>query len=149
MARRWMRCVCRADTWWMCRRIRRCSTNYRLIGSGDNFVAHWRDSRGMTISTHRVSRRRFLGGTAAVAAVLAERRARAGAPASAVPDEGTQYVLHFAQPAATWPDALPVGNGRLGAMVFGAPSLDRLQLNEESIWDGERRDRNNPHAGAA
>ena len=58
-------------------------------------------------------------------------------------------MLHFAQPAATWPDALPVGNGRLGAMVFGAPSMDRLQLNEESIWDGERRDRNNPAAGEA
>jgi alpha-L-fucosidase 2 len=58
-------------------------------------------------------------------------------------------VLHFVQPAATWPDALPVGNGRLGAMVFGEPAVDRLQLNEESIWDGERRDRNNPRAGAA
>jgi alpha-L-fucosidase 2 len=58
-------------------------------------------------------------------------------------------VLHFTRPAATWPDALPVGNGRLGAMVFGDPAMDRLQLNEESIWDGERRDRNNPRAGEA
>jgi alpha-L-fucosidase 2 len=58
-------------------------------------------------------------------------------------------LLHFAQPAATWADALPVGNGRLGAMVFGHSALDRVQLNEESIWDGERRDRNNPRAGAA
>jgi len=58
-------------------------------------------------------------------------------------------VLHFAQPAATWPDALPVGNGRLGAMVFGNPALERVQLNEESIWDGEVRDRNNPRAGEA
>lgn len=103
----------------------------------------------MSISAHRVSRRRFLGGTAAAAATLAANRARAGAPAVSVPGEDTRYVLHFAQPAATWPDALPVGNGRLGAMVFGGPSLDRVQLNEESIWDGERRDRNNPAAGAA
>ena len=58
-------------------------------------------------------------------------------------------MLHFAQPAAEWPDALPVGNGRLGAMVFGNPALDRVQLNEESIWDGEVRDRNNPKAGEA
>jgi alpha-L-fucosidase 2 len=58
-------------------------------------------------------------------------------------------VLHFAQPAAEWPDALPVGNGRLGAMVFGQPAVDRVQLNEESIWDGEVRDRNNPKAGEA
>ena len=102
----------------------------------------------MTISTRRVSRRRFLAGTAALAATLAERRGWASAPAASEP-ESTRYVLHFAQPAATWPDALPVGNGRLGAMVFGDPAMDRVQLNEESIWDGERRDRNNPKAGEA
>jgi alpha-L-fucosidase 2 len=64
--------------------------------------------------------------------------------------EPSEYTLHFAQPASKWPDALPVGNGRLGAMIFGTPGLDRLQLNEESIWDGEpNRDRNNPKAAAA
>lgn len=98
----------------------------------------------MTISSARVSRRGFLAGTAALAATLRQRRAWA-APA----DEDTRYVLHFAQPAAQWPDALPVGNGRLGAMVFGQPSQDRIQLNEESIWDGEIRDRNNPKAAEA
>ena len=46
-------------------------------------------------------------------------------------------------------DALPVGNGRLGAMIFGNPAIDRVQLNEESIWGGELRDRNNPRAGEA
>ena len=64
-------------------------------------------------------------------------------------DEATLYKLFFAQPAATWADSLPVGNGRLGACVFGNPSKERIQLNEESIWDGEVRDRNNPNAGAA
>ena len=60
------------------------------------------------------------------------------------------YTLHFTQPASKWPDALPVGNGRLGAMVFGVPGLDRLQLIEESIWYGEpNRDRNNPKAAEA
>jgi alpha-L-fucosidase 2 len=54
--------------------------------------------------------------------------------------------MFFEQPAAAWPDALPVGNGRLGAMVFGNPAKERIQLNEETIWTGERRDRNNPHA---
>ncbi len=100
----------------------------------------------MTISTSRVSRRRFLAGTAALAASVANRKIRAAAPATSSP---SPYILHFTRPAATWPDALPVGNGRLGAMVFGKPSLDRIQLNEESIWDGEPRDRNNPAAGAA
>ncbi len=42
-----------------------------------------------------------------------------------------------------------MGNGRLGAMVFGRPGLERIQLNEESIWDGEIRDRNNPRATTA
>jgi alpha-L-fucosidase 2 len=60
------------------------------------------------------------------------------------------YKLHFGQPATKWPDALPVGNGRLGAMVFGNPALERIQLNEESIWDGEPgRNRSNPNAGEA
>jgi alpha-L-fucosidase 2 len=103
----------------------------------------------MTISssTSRVSRRRFLAGSATVAVAVAARQSWAGAPD--VEAESQRYVLHFGQPAATWPDALPVGNGRLGAMVFGNPALDRVQLNEESIWDGERRDRNNPKAGEA
>ena len=101
----------------------------------------------VTISSRRVSRRSFLAGTAAVAAAVVERRGW-GAPASEAA-ESSRYVLHFAQPAATWPDALPVGNGRLGAMVFGDPAMDRVQLNEESIWDGERRYRNNPRAGEA
>src|ERR1700722_19975111 len=102
----------------------------------------------MTISSSRVSRRGFLTGTAALAAARAERCGWAGAPDAAAA-ESSRYVLHFAQPAATWPDALPVGNGRLGAMVFGNPALERVQLNEESIWDGERRDRSNPKAGEA
>jgi len=99
------------------------------------------------ISMNRVSRRRFLAGSAAAAAMMAEPHSWASALVSDTPS--TKYLLHFAQPAAAWPDALPVGNGRLGAMVFGHPTLDRVQLNEESIWDGERRDRNNPRAGAA
>jgi alpha-L-fucosidase 2 len=101
----------------------------------------------MAISLSRVSRRRFLSGTATLAAAAATRRGWAGTQDAGT--ESAEYVLHFAQPAATWPDALPVGNGRLGAMVFGQPAVDRVQLNEESIWDGERRDRNNPRAGEA
>jgi alpha-L-fucosidase 2 len=54
--------------------------------------------------------------------------------------------IFYGQPAQAWPDALPVGNGRLGAMVFGGTEKERLQLNEETVWMGERRDRNNPQA---
>src|SRR5262252_9424755 len=53
-------------------------------------------------------------------------------------------VLWFRQPAASWNDALPIGNGRLGAMVFGGVRSERIQLNEDTIWAGEKRDRNNP-----
>jgi len=42
--------------------------------------------------------------------------------------------LWYDQPATIWNEALPIGNGRLGAMVFGDPNVERLQLNEESIW---------------
>ena len=50
--------------------------------------------------------------------------------------EYTPLVMHYAAPAATWNEALPVGNGRLGAMVFGNPGAERLQLNEDTLWDG-------------
>ncbi|GAA3576096.1 glycoside hydrolase family 95 protein [Snuella lapsa] len=45
-------------------------------------------------------------------------------------------VLWYEQPAKTWMQALPVGNGRLGAMVFGDPQHERIQLNEDSMWPG-------------
>jgi len=50
--------------------------------------------------------------------------------------------LWYRQPAADWNEALPVGNGRLGAMVFGGITEERLQLNEESVWTrgGENTD---------
>ena len=47
-----------------------------------------------------------------------------------------QQVLWYDQPAANWMQALPVGNGRLGAMVFGDPQHERIQLNEDSMWSG-------------
>src|SRR5580698_9969176 len=100
----------------------------------------------MTMSI-RPSRRSFVTGTAALAATLTRRRAWSLPIASA--EKSSPYKLYFGQPASKWPDALPVGNGRLGAMVFGNPAVERIQLNEESIWDGEIRDRNNPRAAAA
>lgn len=45
-------------------------------------------------------------------------------------------VLWFDRPAGPWNEALPLGNGRLGAMVFGAVDRERIQLNEESLWAG-------------
>jgi len=49
-------------------------------------------------------------------------------------------TLWYKQPAGKWEEALPLGNGRLGAMVFGSTPEERLQLNEESLWAGEPTD---------
>lgn len=54
--------------------------------------------------------------------------------------------LWYRQPAAEWNDALPLGNGRLGAMVFGGTVDETVQLNEESLWSAEYIDRNNRDA---
>jgi alpha-L-fucosidase 2 len=53
------------------------------------------------------------------------------------------------KPAPEWNQAYPVGNGRLGAMVFGTVNRERIQLNEESLWSGSPRDTDNPEALAA
>ena len=47
-----------------------------------------------------------------------------------------ELTLHYDKPAAVWTEALPVGNGRLGAMVFGRPGEELLQLNEATLWSG-------------
>jgi uncharacterized repeat protein (TIGR03833 family) len=57
--------------------------------------------------------------------------------------------IWYRQPAARWEEALPIGNGRLDAMVFGGVAVERLQLNEDTIWTGEKRDRNNPNGAKA
>src|SRR5512138_2412171 len=54
--------------------------------------------------------------------------------------------IWFTRPAESWNDALPVGNGRLGAMIFGGVEKERLELNEESVWTGELRWDANPDA---
>lgn len=54
--------------------------------------------------------------------------------------------LWYQVPAAEWEEALPVGNGRLGAMVYGGTDRELLQVNEESIWYGGVTDRLNPDA---
>ena len=54
--------------------------------------------------------------------------------------------ISFSSPAKVWEEALPVGNGKLGGMVFGLPYIERIQLNEDSVWYGGPQDRNNPSA---
>ena len=56
------------------------------------------------------------------------------------------HKLWYDRPAQYWEEALPIGNGRLGAMVFGNVFADRLQLNEETIWAGQPNNNANPDA---
>src|SRR5215471_21099227 len=51
-------------------------------------------------------------------------------------ESSTALVLWYRQPAARWTGALPLGNGRLGAMVFGGTTNERIQMNEITIWAG-------------
>src|SRR5688572_13212696 len=67
------------------------------------------------------------------------------APASAYAQGAAgEMRLWYDKPAAEWLEALPVGNGRLGAMVFGRITDDRIALNEESLWLGRAQDNVNP-----
>lgn len=76
-----------------------------------------------------------------------EIRGAQGGSAVAAPPSG--LTLWYDQPAREWLEALPVGNGRLGGMVFGGVETERLQLNEGSLWSGSPQDSDNPDALAA
>ena len=56
------------------------------------------------------------------------------------------HILWYDAPATTWTEAIPIGNSRLGAMIFGSPSAEHLQLNEETIWAGRPNNNANPEA---
>ncbi len=55
-------------------------------------------------------------------------------------------ILWYKQPAQNWNEALPIGNGALGGMIFGGIKNELIQMNEESLWYGTFRDRNNKDA---
>ena len=56
-------------------------------------------------------------------------------------------TLWYNQPAVLWTDALPVGNGQMGAMIFGGAAHERIQFNQHTVWTGEPHDY--AHKGAA
>ena len=57
-----------------------------------------------------------------------------------------KHLLWYDRPAMTWTQALPVGNGTMGGMVYGTPAVERIQLNEETIWAGQPNHICNPAA---
>lgn len=81
-------------------------------------------------------------GLAFAAALIFSPTGRAADPAGAL-------TLWYRQPATNWTSALPVGNGRLGAMVFGGVGREHLQLNEDTLYAGGPYDADNTNAFAA
>src|ERR1700754_2321640 len=97
----------------------------------------------------RLSRRAFLRGASSLGLLPLVPRGIAQ-PASPSQAEAAETLLWFAKPASRWIDALPLGNGRLGAMVHGGVDgnawEEHLALNEDTLWSGYPRDGNNPDA---
>jgi alpha-L-fucosidase 2 len=98
----------------------------------------------MRLSSHIVAAGAGLVLALPVAAVDIGVRAQTATPAVASPDPS--LTLWYERPAREWLEALPVGNGHLGAMVFGRVEDERLQLNDHTLWDGFARDTTNPEA---
>ena len=57
-----------------------------------------------------------------------------------------RHLLWYDRPAMTWTQALPIGNGVMGGMVFGTPAVEHIQLNEETLWAGQPNNVINPSA---
>ena len=85
----------------------------------------------------------MLTATVAAAALQTEDAAQAAQPTD------TAMMLWYDKPAPDWLHALPIGNGRVGAMVFGGLEQERLQLNEANIWAGGPHDYANPDGPSA
>lgn len=66
--------------------------------------------------------------------------------AGLVPAGEAPLALWYDRPANVWTEALPVGNGRLGAMVFGKTDSERIQFNEDTLWTGRPHDYTHPGA---
>jgi alpha-L-fucosidase 2 len=95
-------------------------------------------------------RRHLVLGMGALAAAPSIGLAAAGQAKPAAADKArSATTLWYRQSAARWEEALPLGNGRLGAMVFGRVGQERLQLNEDTLWAGAPYTPDNPDAPAA
>src|SRR5215207_2096193 len=108
-----------------------------------------------------MNRRTFLESILASAAALpmaGDADAAAGLPraqgtpnrddgAAAIgPQAAHPLLLSYTRAASKWVEALPIGNGRIGAMVFGNVGVEHLQLNDDTLWSGGPSDWNNPGA---
>ena len=94
-------------------------------------LTQFRPSRLLLTGSRILPSRRIALSAFLIAALINVAAGSASAAAKAWPE---QRILWYDVPAHAWTEALPVGNGRLGAMVFGAYPKERIQLNEDSIW---------------
>ena len=60
--------------------------------------------------------------------------------------KNTSSLIWYDEPATEWSAALPIGNGRLGAVIYGGTDLERIQLNEDTLWSAGPHDYDNPDA---
>ena len=104
-----------------------------------------RNESAASIQTPRIDPMRNLL-LATLGLLLQLQPARSEVTASTTPPEA-KWMLWYDHPAQTWTEALPLGNGHLGAMVFGALPTERIQFNEYTVWTGHPR--SYAHAGAA
>lgn len=138
-------------------RIRRAAVYARAL-SGEEIAARTRNP----LPLPNVLGDWLLGAQAAGAVAAGAGAVAQAAGAIALRDAGAQpslggevpaprepLSLWYRQPAGKWEEALPVGNGRLGAMVFGGLESERIQLNESTLWAGGPYDPNNPEAPEA
>jgi alpha-L-fucosidase 2 len=93
----------------------------------------------------KVTRRQTIGAGGAALALTA----MPGWAQDAAPDAPSPLTLWYDRPATDWVEALPIGNGRIGGMVFGGITSERIQLNEDSLFSGGPYDADNPEAAAA
>ena len=98
----------------------------------------------------RITRRKFLSdaGIAATTLPLAGSILDALSSESLAADDGS-LLLWYDKAAQEWTEALPIGNGRFGAMIFGGSAVEQFQLNEDTLYAGAPYDPNNPQALAA
>jgi len=116
----------------------------------DGVLGEWvfaeRPGRSIQLVAGKLALRVTKGGGSSGATALPEFKGDYTGEATA-PEE--PLSLWYRRPAKVWTEALAIGSGRLGAMVFGGIDHERLQLNEDTLWGGGPYDQNNPDALAA
>lgn len=87
-----------------------------------------------------------LGGAAHALSALGVTASASAQSLTAPTNAARPLTLWYRRPASRWVEALPIGNGRLGAMIFGGIGSEHLQLNDDTLWSGGPKDWDNPKA---